>query len=86
VITKRRLMTDYALKGIYPLVPLITTTSEHSPYLKGRSADFRSLPGLLIQELLEPGRAPGLLNRRHFLTTDTAPVKDRSDRIALPSP
>ncbi|MEJ7709567.1 MAG: alkaline phosphatase family protein [Pyrinomonadaceae bacterium] len=26
VITKRRLLLDYSIKGIYPLVPLITTT------------------------------------------------------------
>jgi hypothetical protein len=30
VITKRRLMMDYAIKGIYPLVPLITTTTPDS--------------------------------------------------------
>jgi hypothetical protein len=34
VITKRRVMNDYALKGIYPLVPLITTTTPDSYYLK----------------------------------------------------
>jgi hypothetical protein len=37
VVTKRRLMTDYSIKGIYPFVPLITTTSDHSPYLKDAS-------------------------------------------------
>ena len=37
VITKRRLMLDYAIKGINPLVPLITTTTPDSLYLKGES-------------------------------------------------
>lgn len=40
VITKRRLMLDYSVKGIYPLVPLIKTSSEDSYYLKGRSSDY----------------------------------------------
>jgi len=40
VVTKRRLMKDYSIKGIYPLVPLITTTSADSPYLKGKSDDY----------------------------------------------
>lgn len=40
VITKRRLMLDYSIKGIYPLVPLITTTSSDSYYLKGQSTDY----------------------------------------------
>jgi hypothetical protein len=40
VITKRRLMLDYALKGINPLVPLITTTTNDSYYLKGQSTDY----------------------------------------------
>ena len=40
VITKRRLMKDYSIKGIYPLVPLITTTSDVSPYLKGKSDEY----------------------------------------------
>ena len=40
VITKRRLLSDYALKSIYPLVPLITTTTEDSYYLKGQSTDY----------------------------------------------
>src|SRR4051812_29290064 len=39
VITKRRLMMDYALKGAYPFVPLITTTTDTSLYLKGQSTD-----------------------------------------------
>ena len=37
VVTKRRLMTDYSIKGIYPFVPLITTASGESLYLKGAS-------------------------------------------------
>ncbi len=40
VITKRRLLLDYSLKGIYPLVPLITTTTRDSYYLKGQSTDY----------------------------------------------
>ncbi|MFL6209147.1 MAG: alkaline phosphatase family protein [Pyrinomonadaceae bacterium] len=40
VVTKRRLLNDYALKGIYPLVPLITTTTPDSYYLKGQSTDY----------------------------------------------
>lgn len=40
VITKRRLMLDYAIKGINPLVPLITTTTNESYYLKGQSTDY----------------------------------------------
>ncbi len=40
VITKRRLMMDYSLKSIYPLVPLITTTTDNSFYLKGQSTDY----------------------------------------------
>src|SRR5215813_7020586 len=40
VITKRRLMLDYALKGINPFVPPITTTTLQTYYLKGQSADY----------------------------------------------
>jgi hypothetical protein len=40
VVTKRRLMTDYSIKGVYPLVPLITTVSKESRYLKGRQNDY----------------------------------------------
>lgn len=40
VITKRRLMLDYSIKGINPLVPLTTTTSNESIYLKGQSTDY----------------------------------------------
>ena len=40
VITKRRLMMDYAIKGFYPLVPLITTSSNDTFYLKGQSTKY----------------------------------------------
>ncbi|MEO7540307.1 MAG: alkaline phosphatase family protein [Pyrinomonadaceae bacterium] len=40
VITKRRTMLDYSIKGVYPLVPLITTTSDESYYLKGESSVY----------------------------------------------
>jgi Type I phosphodiesterase / nucleotide pyrophosphatase len=40
VITKRRLMLDYSIKGFYPLVPLITTTTPDSFYLKGQSTKY----------------------------------------------
>jgi hypothetical protein len=40
VVTKRRLLNDYALKGIYPLIPLIYTTTEDSFYLKGESTAY----------------------------------------------
>ena len=40
VITKRRLMLDYAIKGVNPLVPLITTTTRDSYYLKGESTVY----------------------------------------------
>ena len=40
VITKRRLLLDYSLKSIYPVVPLITTTTKDSYYLKGQSTDY----------------------------------------------
>ena len=40
VVTKRRLLNDYALKGIYPLIPLIYTTTEDSYYLKGQSTSY----------------------------------------------
>jgi hypothetical protein len=36
VITKRRLMLDYSIKGIYPLIPLIRTSSKDSYYLDGQ--------------------------------------------------
>jgi hypothetical protein len=40
VITKRRLLLDYSVKGFYPLVPLITTTTPESYYLKGQSTAY----------------------------------------------
>jgi hypothetical protein len=40
VITKRRLMLDYSIKGVNPVVPLITTTTEESYYLKGESTTY----------------------------------------------
>ena len=40
VITKRRLMLDYSIKGINPLVPLITTTTHDTYYLKGESTTY----------------------------------------------
>jgi hypothetical protein len=40
VITKRRLMLDYSIKGVNPLVPLITTTTEDTYYLKGQSTEY----------------------------------------------
>ena len=40
VVTKRRLLLDYSLKSIYPLVPLITSTTNESFYLKGQSTVY----------------------------------------------
>src|SRR5947209_3905430 len=40
VITKRRLLLDYSVKGINPFVTLITTTTPNSLYLKGQSTDY----------------------------------------------
>lgn len=40
VITKRRLMLDYSIKGVYFMVPLITTTTDDSYYLKGQSTAY----------------------------------------------
>jgi hypothetical protein len=40
VITKRRLMLDYSIKGVNPLVPLITTTTSDTYYLKAESTDY----------------------------------------------
>lgn len=40
VITKRRLMLSYSVKGIYPLTPLIRTVSDQSFYLKGQSQPY----------------------------------------------
>lgn len=40
VVTKRRLMLDYAIKGLNPFVPLITTDSKDSYYLKNQSDNY----------------------------------------------
>jgi Type I phosphodiesterase / nucleotide pyrophosphatase len=40
VVTKRRLMLDYAIKGVNPLVPMITTTTPDTYYLKGESTAY----------------------------------------------
>ncbi|MEP6818462.1 MAG: alkaline phosphatase family protein, partial [bacterium] len=40
VITKRRLLLDYALKGINPFAQGITTTTRDSYYLKGQSNEY----------------------------------------------
>lgn len=40
VVTKRRLMLEYSIKGINFLVPLINTTTNESFYLKGQSTDY----------------------------------------------
>jgi hypothetical protein len=40
VVTKRRPMLDYSIKGIYPLVPLITSTSPDTYYLKGETTTY----------------------------------------------
>ncbi len=40
VVTKRRLMMDYAIKGMNPFVPIITTTTPDTYYLKGESTTY----------------------------------------------
>lgn len=40
VITKRRLLLDYSIKGFYPLVPLIRTSSHESYYLKDQAGRY----------------------------------------------
>jgi hypothetical protein len=40
VVTKRRLMMDYSIKGVNPFVPLITTTTDDTFYLKGQSTSY----------------------------------------------
>ncbi len=40
VVTKRRLMLDYSLKGVYPFVPVIKTKSDHSFYLRGQTSEY----------------------------------------------
>lgn len=43
VITKRRLLLDYSIKGINPFVPPITTTTSQTYYLKGQSTDYSTV-------------------------------------------
>jgi hypothetical protein len=40
VITKRRLLLDYALKSMYPFIDLIRTGSNESFYLQGRAGQY----------------------------------------------
>ncbi len=40
VITKRRLLMEYSIKGLNFLVPLVTTSTNESYYLKGESTDY----------------------------------------------
>ena len=40
VVTKRRLLLDYAIKGINPFVPDITTTTSDSYYLRKQSNEY----------------------------------------------
>ena len=40
VVTKRRVLSDYAIKGVYPLIPLIHSTTSDSYYLKGQSTEY----------------------------------------------
>jgi hypothetical protein len=40
VITKRRLLMDYSVKGVNPFVPPITTTASQSYYLKDQGAEY----------------------------------------------
>ena len=40
VVTKRRLLVDYALKGVNPFAQEIITTTRDSYYLKGQSGDY----------------------------------------------
>lgn len=40
VVTKRRLMLDYSIKGVNPLMPLITTEAKDSFYLKNQSKNY----------------------------------------------
>jgi hypothetical protein len=39
-VTKRRLLLEYSVKGVYPLTPLIRTVSKDSRYLAGQSQDY----------------------------------------------
>jgi hypothetical protein len=40
VVTKRRLLNDYAIKGVNPLIPLVHTTTDETFYLKGQSTKY----------------------------------------------
>lgn len=40
IVTKRRLMLEYSIKGVYPLVPLINTTTPDTYYLKGQGTAY----------------------------------------------
>ena len=40
VITKRRPLADYAIKGINPFITTVTSTTRDSYYLKGQSSDY----------------------------------------------
>jgi hypothetical protein len=40
VITKRRLLADYAIQGLNPFTQVITTTTRDSYYLKGQSNEY----------------------------------------------
>ena len=40
VVTKRRLMLDYTVKGLYPLTPIVRTMSPDSYYLKGQGDPY----------------------------------------------
>src|SRR4030095_10509763 len=40
VVTKRRLLMDYAIKSLNPFVPYITTTTSDSYYLKKQSTEY----------------------------------------------
>jgi hypothetical protein len=40
VVTKRRLLSDYAIKGVNPLIPLVHTTTAETFYLKGQSTKY----------------------------------------------
>jgi len=40
VVTKRRLLSDYAIKSIFPFIPLVHSTTDESFYLKGQSTAY----------------------------------------------
>src|SRR5207248_9146860 len=40
VVTKRGLLLDYSIKGVYPFTPLVTTTTQQSYYLKRQRVDY----------------------------------------------